>query len=225
MGVPSLAGILGLEPVEQIRLVDPLLIVLMALIGVVLAVVAGVFFKVAEKAFDRIKDEVARALVAGMIFSIAGVIAPVVMFSGESQMQSLVDDPAHYGVGLLLLMALLKLALLAVGFRSGFLGGAIFPTIFALVAVGLAFDLALPEAEPTILIAGLMVGFMVVMFRTPFMVILLVAFMLEANTDLLALIVLALAVVLIVNPLLQRLIASRRARTPAAGSRSADSAR
>ena len=66
---------------------------------------------------------------------------------------------------------------------------------------------------------------MVVMFRTPFMVILLVAFMLEANTDLLALIVLALAVVLIVNPLLQRLIASRRTRTPAADSRSADSAR
>jgi H+/Cl- antiporter ClcA len=225
VGVPSLAGILGLEPVEQIRLIDPLLIVLMALLGVVLAVVGGVFFKAADKVFGRIKDEVARALVAGVIFSIAGVIAPVVMFSGESQMQSLVDDPAHYGVGLLLLMGIVKLALLAVGFRSGFLGGAIFPTIFALVSVALALDLVLPGAEPTILVAGLMVGFMVVTFRTPFMVVLLVAFMLEANTDLLALIVLALAVVLIVNPLLQRLVASKRARTPAAGPRSADSAR
>jgi H+/Cl- antiporter ClcA len=215
VGAPGLAGMLGLAPVEHIRPIDALLIVVLALLGVVLAGLAGVFFKVATKVFARFNDEVVRALVAGVIFSVAGVIAPVVMFSGESQVHSLVDDPAHYGVGLLVLMGVAKLALLAVGFRSGFLGGAIFPTIFALVSVALAIDLVLPGAEPTILVAGLMVGFMVVMFRTPFMVILLTGFMLDASIDLLALIVLAAAAVLIVSPLLQRLVASKSAAAQA----------
>jgi len=208
---PDMAGLLGLEPLEHVRLVDALLIVLMALLGVVLAAVAGLFFKLAEKGCARFKDEMARALVAGAVFSAAGVIAPILMFSGETQVRTLVDDPAHFGAGLLVVIALAKLALLAVGFRSGFLGGAIFPTVFALVAVALAVDLILPGAEPAVLVAGLMVGFMVVMFRTPFMVILLAGFMLEASMDLIALIVLAVAAVLIVSPLLDRLLASRTA--------------
>jgi H+/Cl- antiporter ClcA len=220
-GAPDIAGLLGLEPLEHIRLLDALIIVLVALLGVVLAVIAGVFFKLTEKVFARFNDEVLRALVAGVIFSVAGALAPIVMFSGESQVASLVDDPAGYGVGLLLLMGFAKLALLAVGFRSGFLGGAIFPAIFALVSIALAVDLVLPAAEPAILVAGLMVGFMVVMFRTPFMIILLVSFMLEASMDLVALIVLAVAAMLIVSPLVQRLVAARsraRAAHPAAES-------
>ncbi|NLT93459.1 MAG: hypothetical protein GXY02_10080, partial [Actinobacteria bacterium] len=82
-------------------------------------------------------------------------------------------------------------------------------------------DLVLPAADPTVLVAGMMVGFMVVMFRTPFMVILLTAFMLEASIDLLALIVLAVAAVLIVSPLLQRAAAKRTAAAEAPGGRDA----
>ena len=219
---PNIAGLLDLEPLQDVGLVDALLIVVTAMVGIILAAVAGVLFKLAERVFARVRDEVVRALVAGVIFSVAGVVAPVVMFSGESQVHELVKDPAHYGVALLLLIGLAKLALLAVGFRSGFLGGAIFPTVFALVAFALAAALALPDGleREGVLVAGLMVGFMVVMFRTPFMVILLVSFMLEANVDLLTLIVLAVAAVLIVNPVLQRLVASREptaSATTAAG--------
>ncbi len=216
---PNVAGLLGLEPLEDVGLVDALLIVVASLLGVVLAAVSAVLFKVVERAFARFRDEVVRAIVAGAIFSVAGVIAPVLMFSGETQVHSLVEDPAHYGAALLLLLGVAKLALLAVGFRSGFLGGAIFPTVFALVAVALAIDLVLPDgvAQEGVLVAGLMVGFMVVAFRTPFMVILLVAFMLEASMDHVALIVLAVAAVLIVSPLLERLVASRKAGSVATG--------
>lgn len=208
---PSIAGMLGLAPPDDLGLDDALLIALLALLGIVLAAVAAVLFKAAERVFARFHDQVVRALAAGVVFSVAGVVAPVVMFSGESEVKQIVDDPAGYGVGVLLLMGLAKLALLAVGFKSGFLGGAIFPTVFALVCVGEAADLVLSAADPIVLVAGLMVGFMVVMFRTPFMVILLTGFMLDAAMDLVALIVLAVAVVLIVEPLLQRLAASRRA--------------
>ncbi len=42
-------------------------------------------------------------------------------------------------------MAMGKLALLAVAFKSGFLGGPTFPAIFASVCVALAVSLALPD--------------------------------------------------------------------------------
>lgn len=216
VGSTGLSGLLGLEPVEHIRPLDVLLIIVMTLAGMVLAAVAAVFFKLAAKLFARLGDPVVRALLAGVVFSIVGVIAPIVMFSGQTQALEVVDDPARYGAGLLLLMALAKLALLAVGFRSGFLGGAIFPSIFALTCVALALDLLLPGAEPTILMAGLMVGYLLTLFRTPFMVILLTAFMLQVNTDMIALIVLAAAVAMIVGPLLRRLVASRRKAAAAA---------
>ena len=214
---PAIAGLLGLAPPRDLGLDDALVIALLALLGIVLAAAAAVLFKVAERVFARFHDKIVRALAAGVVFSVAGVIAPVVMFSGEAQVKEVVDDPAGYGVALLLLMGLAKLALLAVGFKSGFLGGAIFPAIFALVCVGEAVGLVFPSAEPTVLVAGLMVGFMVVMFRTPFMVIMLTGFMLDATMDLTALIVLAVGVVLIVNPLLKRLVASRSAARATVG--------
>ena len=49
-----------------------------------------------------------------------------------------------YGAAVLLVMALVKLALLAVAFKSGFLGGPTFPAIFASVCVALAIGLLLP---------------------------------------------------------------------------------
>ncbi len=219
LGMPSLAGILGLEPVKYIRALDVLLILVTALLGIALAAVTAVLFKVATRVLGRFRDDVGRALAAGVVFSLAGAAAPILMFSGESQVQTVVEHPARYGAALLLVMALAKLALLAVAFRGGFLGGAIFPSIFALVCVALALDLVLPAADPTVLVAGMMVGFMVVMFRTPFMVILLTAFMLEASIDLLALIVLAVAAVLIVSPLLQRAAAKQTAPAEAPGGR------
>ncbi len=212
---PSIAGLLGLAPPDDLGLDDALVIALLALLGIVLAAGAGVLFKVVERVFVRFHDQVVRALAAGVVFSVAGVIAPVVMFSGESQMKEVVDDPARYGAALLVIMGLAKLALLAVGFKSGFLGGAIFPTIFALVCVGEAVGLVLPSGEPAVVVAGLMVGLMVVMFRTPFMVILLTGFMLDATMDLMALIVMAVAVVLIVSPLLERLLAAKKTAGPA----------
>ena len=109
-------------------------------------------------------------------------------------------------------MAVAKLALLAVGFKSGFLGGPTFPSVFAAVCVGLALNIAFPGIPLAILVAGITAGLLMALFKTPFMVVLLTAFMLGASTDLTALIVLAVATVLIVAPPLQRFASARRER-------------
>ena len=133
------------------------------------------------------------------------------LFSGETQIQTVVADPAEYGPAILVVMALVKLALLAVAFKSGFLGGPTFPAIFASVCVALAISLLFPGVRVDVLIGGVMAGFLVVLFKAPFMVILLTAVMLQASPELTALIVLAVAAVMIVQPYIMAAIASRQA--------------
>ncbi len=191
---------------------DVVLVVLFGLLGLALAVIAGGLFRAAAAIFGRFEGrEVERALLAGLIFSGVGVVAPIVLFSGESQIKTVVADPAHYGPVQLLLMALVKLALLAVAFKSGFLGGPTFPAIFASTCVALALSLVFPGLPVDVLIGGVMAGFLLVLFKAPFMVILLTVVMLQAGAELTALIVLAVAAVMIVQPYILAAIAARQA--------------
>ena len=201
---------LHLPPVQSFRLLDAFLMIPLALVGLVLALLTAAFMKAAQAFFGRIKDRVVlRALIAGAIFSVVGVLAPVVMFSGETQVQTVITGAAGYGVALLLLMAIAKLALLSVGFKSGFLGGPTFPLIFASTSVALALNLVFPSMPVAILVAGIMTGAVYALFRTPLMVVLLTSFMLDAGTTFTALIVLAVATVMIAMPRAQRRAAAR----------------
>jgi hypothetical protein len=108
-------------------------------------------------------------------------------------------------------MALVKLALLAVAFKGGFLGGPTFPAIFASTCIALAVSLLFPGLRVDMLIGGVMAGFLMVIFRAPLMVILLTTVMLQASPELMALIVLAVATVMVVQPVVLAVIARRQA--------------
>jgi len=212
-GSSGLQNYLHLAPAEPIKAEDVVFVVLFGLLGLVLALVSGAFFRVASAFFGRFEHrEVERALVAGLIFSAAGIVAPILLFSGETQIQTVVADPATYGPATLIAMAVVKLALLAVAFKSGFLGGPTFPAIFATVCVALAISLLFPALPVAVVIGGVMAGFLTVLFRAPFMVILLTSVMLQADAQTIALIVLAVAAVMIAQPYLMAVIAARRAR-------------
>ena len=212
IGSTGLVNYLDLAPAGPISPSDVVLVIVFGLVGLALGLIAGLFFRVAAGFFGRWSDHVVtRALVAGVIFSVAGVVSPILLFSGETQIHTVVADPSAYGPFVLLLMALGKLALLAVAFKAGFLGGPTFPAIFASVCVALAVSLVVPAFSVTMVIGGVMAGFLMVLFRAPFMVILLTAVMLEANVELVALIVLAVAVVMIVQPYIGAAIAARQA--------------
>lgn len=212
LGEVGFLGFLHLPPVQRYDWWYALLMVPLALIGLLLALITAVFMRVANGFFDRFRDHVVlRAVLAGAIFSVVGVLAPVMMFAGETQVSTVIKDATGYGVALLLVMAVGKLALMAVGFRSGFLGGPTFPLIFASTCLALALNLAFPGVPVAIFVAGIMAGAVYVLFRTPLMVVLLTGFMLDEGATMMALIVLAIATVMIVTPPLQRRIAARQA--------------
>ncbi len=221
LGETGFLGFLQLPPVGDYVWWYALLMVPLALVGLILALFTAAFMRAMTAFFGRFKERVVlRALVAGVIFSVVGVFAPVMMFAGETQVQTVVKDAAGYGVALLLVMAVAKLALLSVGFRSGFLGGPTFPLIFASTCVALAINLAFPGVPVAIFVAGIMAGAVYVLFRTPLMVVLLTGFMLDEGATMMALIVIAIATVMIVTPPLQKRIAARQAaREGAEGAR------
>jgi H+/Cl- antiporter ClcA len=212
LGEVGFLGFLDLPTVGDYTFWYALLMVPLALVGLVLALFTALFMRVATGFFGRFKDHVVlRALIAGVIFSAVGVFAPVVMFAGETQAQTVIKGAAGYGIAVLLVMAVGKLALMAVGFRSGFLGGPTFPLIFASTSVALALNLAFPGVPVAIFVAGIMAGAIYVLFRTPLMVVLLTGFMLDEGATMMALIVIAIATVMIVTPPLQKRIAARQA--------------
>ncbi len=201
VGSTGLQNYLDLPPVTAYTAIDVALTVLFGLLGLVLALISGLMFRVAAAFFGRFRGrEVERALVAGVIFSAVGMAAPVLLFSGETQILEVAANPAQYGPAVLVAMALVKLALLAVAFKSGFLGGPTFPAIFASVCVALAISQLVPGIPVEVILGGIMGGFLLVLFKAPLMVILLVVTMLQAGLDLTALIVLAVAAVLVVLP-------------------------
>jgi chloride channel protein, CIC family len=212
VGSTGLQDYLHLAAGQPYQPVDLVLVVVFGLVGLVLAIVAGALMRAAAAVFGRFEGrEVERALVAGVVFSAVGIVAPILLFSGETQIKTVVADPAAYGPAVLVAMALVKLALLAVAFKSGFLGGPTFPAIFASTCVALAVGLLFPGIPLDVLIGGVMAGFLMVLFKAPFMVILLTAVMLQATPEMIGLIVLAVAAVMIVQPYLMAAMASRQA--------------
>jgi H+/Cl- antiporter ClcA len=213
VGSTGIQDYLDLEAGGPLVPIDVVLAMVFGLLGMLLAVVAGAMFKVAAAVFARFEGrEVERALVAGAIFSVVGMVAPILLFSGETQVLEVVADPGAYGAVTLFAMALVKLALLAIAFKSGFLGGPTFPAIFASVCVALGIGLVFPGIPLEVIVGGVMAGFLMVLFKAPFMVILLTVIMLGASVDLTALIVLAVAEVMIVQPYVFAALERARAR-------------
>jgi H+/Cl- antiporter ClcA len=219
VGNTGIQDYLGLPATPAYSAIDVLLVVVFGLVGLTLALISGAMFRVSAAVFGRFQGrEVERALAAGVVFSAVGIFAPILLFSGETQIKEVAADPAAYGPLVLVAMALVKLALLAVAFKSGFLGGPTFPAIFASVCAALAISQLAPGVPVDVIIGGIMGGFLVVVFKAPLMVILLTATMLQAGLELVALILLAVAVVLVVLPyVMAAMTRLQAARTPGRG--------
>ena len=124
LGGTGLQDFLDLPPVTSFEAVDVLYALVLPVIGVLLAVILALLFRVMAAAFGRFDDRIiTRALVAGAIFSVVGWLAPIIMFSSEDQIHDVIADPAKYGALLLLVMAVGKLALMGAAFKAGWLGG------------------------------------------------------------------------------------------------------
>ncbi len=122
-----------------------------------------------------------------------GVIAVVAgeetLFSGEHELEVLLDHPEAYGAGALLLILGGKIFAFALCLETGFRGGRIFPVLFIGATVGFITTDVFERVPLAVAVGCGMAGAAVAIMRLPVFVALLVAFF--ASPILIPLIVLA----------------------------------
>jgi H+/Cl- antiporter ClcA len=205
IGFPAFASSIASTPVNALTLPYTLDAVILGIIGALLAIFIGISLQGFGRIMDRaFKDRfIERVMAGGVIIAIVGFFVPEVMFSGEAQIHPILANPVAYGVMALLGFAILKVLLLGLSFKSGYLGGPIFPTIFASTTVALAISLLFPSLPTGLLVTCIIAAAVTLVLGTPFAAILLTVTVATANTYELGYIGLATATALVIGTALR----------------------
>ncbi len=121
------------------------------------------------------KRIVLKAMLGGLIFGVIGAFLPLTLFSGEAELEVIIEHSAEIGLVMLLVLSVVKLFTLGVCLQTGFPGGFIFPVLFSAGALGAAINLAFPFIPLTVAMLCLMAGAGGALMRLPFSTILLLA--------------------------------------------------
>jgi len=201
LGLHSFAGFLIFPPIIEITLPYVIYAVALGILGALVAIFMGLVMNGMGIAMERaFKDKIiTRILFAGAVIAGVCYFIPELMFSGETTIHAIVENPAEFGILMLLLMAVLKIILLALSFKSGFLGGPIFPTLFACTMIGLALSLIFPTVPVGIFVLCTMAAVVTLALGAPLTAILLVIVIASANPNMSALLVLSSVVALILG--------------------------
>ncbi len=193
LGLPSFARSIPFEPISELNLAYILYAVVLGILGVLLAVLMGLSMQAAGTVMERAFGDavITQTLAAGVIIACIGYFIPEVLFSGEGQIHGILTDPARFGVGMLLFMAILKILLLALSFKSGYLGGPIFPVIFSSTLVGLALHLLFPGIPVSIFVLCIEVAAITLALGAPLTAILLVVVVGTADQNMIVLLVIS----------------------------------
>jgi len=214
IGYPGFASSIAFPPVNALTIPYAIIAIILGLIGTLLAIFIGISLQGFGRIMDRaFKDRfIERVMAGGVIIAIVGYFVPEVLFSGEAQIHPILANPVAYGVLMLLGLAILKVLLLGLSFKSGYLGGPIFPTLFASTMVALALSLLFPSVPAGLLVTGVIAAAVTVVLGAPFAAILLTVTVATSNTYELGYIGLATATALVIGTAFKTRMAQRTAK-------------
>ena len=96
--------------------------------------------------FHRLRNPLVYVTLGGLVLGLLGAIGgELTLFKGLAQTGELLADVDGWGIGTLILIAVVKLAALLIAAASGFRGGRIFPAVFIGVTLGLLAHDLLPS--------------------------------------------------------------------------------
>ncbi len=181
----SYLGIYSFPNFETPRLVDLVLALLVGVIAGVIGIVFKVIFGIMNKAFGRLnRRPVGRAIIGGIIIGLIGSFLPLTLYSGQNELLQIIHNPAAFGIGILLVMMLLKMLLTSTSFATGFEGGPVFPLLFIGGTLGLALSEILTFIPQGVGVTAGMAGVACAVFPLPLTITLLLG-LLGGQSDLL----------------------------------------
>jgi H+/Cl- antiporter ClcA len=127
----SYLGVYSFPDFASLRVVDLVWALLVGVIAGGIGILHKLVFGLMHRVFGRFnKRPVIRAIIGGLVIGLIGSFLPLTLYSGQNQLLQIIHNPAAYGVGILLLMMLVKILLTGTSFATGFEGGPIFPLLF-----------------------------------------------------------------------------------------------
>jgi len=206
LGFPSFASLIIFPPVEELSLVMVLYAILLGGVGTLIALFTGLSMKGIGRVMETVfRDKVVmRTLAAGVIFAVVGYFLPALLFSGEIQIFTVLENPAGVGVAMLLLYAILKIPLLALSYKSGFIGGPIFPVLFSCTMLGLALSLVFPSVPVGLFVMCIEAAAFAIALGVPLTAILLIIVMSNPTPQLTVLVVISATTGLVLHALMKQ---------------------
>jgi H+/Cl- antiporter ClcA len=159
---------------QQFILGDLLLAAILGLVGGL----AGIAMVYCYRFFSHVMEPLAekhvlRGLLGGIGLGLAGIAAPLVLFSGQYQFQTVLVEGAALGAATLVFMVVVKILASTWCMATVFKGGPIFPLIFSGGTLGMAISLFFPVIPMGVAIAAVMAGMIVCILKSRVGVILL----------------------------------------------------
>lgn len=209
----SFLGIYSFPNYASPRLVDLWWALLVGVIAGGIGIMYKLFFGIVQLVFTQLdKRPVHRAIIGGVVIGLIGSLLPLTLYSGQDQLLQIIHNPAAFGIGLLLLMMLVKALLTSTSFATGFEGGPIFPLIFIGGTLGLAISKILTFIPEGVAVTAGMAGVACAVFPLPLTMALLLGLM-GGQPDLLPVIVIGAVIGFLVSKALTPLLPKRKAKS------------
>jgi H+/Cl- antiporter ClcA len=209
----SFLGIYSFPDYASPRLVDLWWALLVGVIAGVIGIMFKLIFGIVHLVFTPLnKRPVVRAIIGGVVIGLIGSFLPLTLYSGQVQLLQIIHNPAAFGIGLLLLMMLVKALLTSTSFATGFEGGPIFPLIFIGGTLGLAISKILTFIPEGVAVTAGMAGVACAVFPLPLTMALLLG-LLGGQPDLLPVIVIGAVIGFLLSKALTPLLPKRSAQS------------
>lgn len=202
----SYLGIYSFPDYASPGLVDLWWALLVGVIGGAVGILFKLIFGITRLIFARLKRRpVLIAILGGAIIGLIGSFLPLTLYSGQDQLLQIIHNPAAFGIGLLLLMVLVKALLTSTSFVTGFDAGPIFPLLFMGGTLGLALSKILTFIPQGVAVTTGMAAVTCAVFPLPLTVVLLLG-LLGGQTDLLPVIAIGAVIGYLVSKVLTPLL-------------------
>jgi H+/Cl- antiporter ClcA len=159
------------------------------LVGAALGVVAAILvmglvlvIAVSAKAFASLKvPRITKPVIGGVIFGVVGVALPLTMFTGSSQLTTVIDNASALGIALILALVVGKMLTFAVSLTSGFVGGPVFPALFIGGTAGVAIHMLIPGIPMALAFTCMLAAVPGSLVSAPFTMVLLAAILTQVG--------------------------------------------
>jgi len=204
-------GVYSFPDFASLRVVDLIWALLVGVSAALMGTLFKLVFGIVHLVFGRIKKRpVLSSIIGGLIIGLIGSFLPLTLYSGQAQLLQIIHNPAAFGIGILLLMMLVKILLTSTSFATGFEGGPIFPLLFIGGTLGQALSEILTFIPQGVGVLAGMAGAACAFFPIPLTIALLLG-LFGGQTDLIPVIVIGAVTGFIVSKALTPLLPKHEA--------------